>query len=567
MQLTINGQPVAAQSIPELIEWQPVEVACWPPVGASLALTAAGEPLEPFQHPGDPAWRWRWNPRNGVGLYPLCLTLRLPDRPEQQHNLRVRVVPRKIDQQAYLVLLGDIRRAARALAYRLGPLAESAALAELPEGANPLEASVALLDEGIARLEQVLAEIARRPREELRAAAQQRPLEQAETIDPAALAQLARLPAEPVPPAVLPELQRHLRREGGLLPRELPSTRHQPSHDTYENRLLKQVLGRLDGLLRLCARQLADEQGRLGRNRGYVEAEQAQLAATAGLLARIEACAARLQALRSLPFLADVSPLTHFHGPSPAMQRDPRYRQVYRLWQELRRRPLLDPFATQLALPIHELPRLYEIWCALQAAEALLALPGAHILSQRLLADPESEQETLTLCLPEDAPLLEIQLGAGRLALRYQPRYRPLEAAGGRQAARAEQLCSLDRHTRVPDLAVELHAGGPLGVLLFDAKYRLDAGGGLPQDALADAYAYLGSIGHADGTRAAQAAYLLYPGRGKGEHYPSGVGALPLFPGAAGRADQAHMFAAIIQQAFGLRSTPASPTADGEGAA
>ncbi|MDQ2997209.1 MAG: hypothetical protein M3R61_09170, partial [Chloroflexota bacterium] len=68
-------------------------------------------------------------------------------------------------------------------------------------------------------------------------------------------------------------------------------------------------------------------------------------------------------------------------------------------------------------------------------------------------------------------------------------------------------------------------------VLLLDAKYRLDADGrGVPQDALADAYAYFGAIGSA-GQRATLGALLLYPGTGAPERYSSGVGTIPLLPG------------------------------------
>ena len=85
------------------------------------------------------------------------------------------------------------------------------------------------------------------------------------------------------------------------------------------------------------------------------------------------------------------------------------------------------------------------------------------------------------------------------LALRYQPRYRPLRDAETRRQGKANSslplspspslrvsaLGSLDRHTRVPDLAIEVQRNGePPQVLLLDAKYRLDAEGrGVPQDA------------------------------------------------------------------------------------
>jgi len=68
-------------------------------------------------------------------------------------------------------------------------------------------------------------------------------------------------------------------------------------------------------------------------------------------------------------------------------------------------------------------------------------------------------------------------------------------------------------------------------VVVLDAKYRLDASGGVPESALADAYSYLGAIGTPGGGRASVAAALLYPGHGPAEVYASGVAALPLLPG------------------------------------
>jgi large subunit ribosomal protein MRP49 len=117
-----------------------------------------------------------------------------------------------------------------------------------------------------------------------------------------------------------------------------------------------------------------------------------------------------------------------------------------------------------------------------------------------------------------------------RLRLRYQPRYQP-----HREGATAPG--SLDRHTHVPDMALEYEPIDTVpestpAVLLFDAKYRLDTGGGVPADALADAYTYLGSIGLPGGERVAQAVVLLFPGGDAAEHYASGVSLVPLLPGA-----------------------------------
>jgi hypothetical protein len=535
MQISLNGEPVAEGAIPELTEWQPAELACLPPEGTMLTLAVGDTQLTPFLRPGDASWRWAWNPQNGVGLYTLRLAARGPGGSEHACTLRVRVLPRKIDQDAYLALLDDIRRAARALAYSVGALEEAAQPVQDEGQASPLETTLALIEGGVARLEQALGPIARRPREFLRAETTRRALGDADAIEPATMAELPRLPTSPAPAEALPELQRLLRPEGGVLPPELPVTSQRPSYDNHENQLLKHLLGRLAARLRACLYQLEGERERLARNHGYLAAERGRLAAIDQLRERAASCAQRLRALQALPFLAAVGPPRQPRSPSPAMQRDPRYRQVYRLWQELRRQPRLSPSSQQLALPIHELPRLYEIWCALRVAEELLALPGGQLVTQGLLA-PTDDEAGPTLALPEQAPLLELCFGAATLCLRYQPRYPPAQGPTNSERGTAgEGLVSLDRHTRVPDLALELCTGDELAVWIFDAKYRLDAGGGAPQQALDDAYAYLGSIGRADGARAVRAAYLLYPGRGEPERYASGVGALPLLPGSDGR--------------------------------
>jgi large subunit ribosomal protein MRP49 len=216
------------------------------------------------------------------------------------------------------------------------------------------------------------------------------------------------------------------------------------------------------------------------------------------------------------------------------------------MWLSLRQPPLVAFDSPLFHLPIADMPQLYEVWCGLEVVQALLALGGL-VREQHLVAQPETAGEEpaldFALDLAEDTPLLLIEHGERTLTLRYQPRYAPRQKAKGkRQKAIDVTLLpfafhllpfeSLDRHTRVPDLAIEIRQpGAQPQVLLLDAKYRLDADGrGVPQDALADAYAYLGAIG-CSGARAAISALLLYPGTGAAELYPSGVGALPLLPG------------------------------------
>jgi large subunit ribosomal protein MRP49 len=473
--LLLDGRPLA--EAPPLLEGQAAELSAVPPPGATLELAVNGAPIEPFLRPGDRSWRWRWVAPGAAGDFPVLLSVRWPDGASTQQRAVLAVQPRKLDLDAYAALLDDLQRLGRALALALGGGAAPARTpAELdlspPTLAEELHGT---FGSELARLAGAVARLARRPPDRLRSGVEEQPLGQLQ--DAAKLLELR--PAQ-----------------------ETATLRSStPSYDSYEARLLRRLLETLWRRLERLA---------------------AQPALPPEAVERIVAARAQLRALRAAPFLAEVPPLTAFRGPTPRMQRDPEYRLVFNAWRQLRRRPLLSWDAATLSLPLADLPRLYERWCAASVALALLELPGLALRAQALLVDDDEAQ---LLALPEERPLVVLAAPDGaELRLRYQPRYRPSGAP----------LRSLDRHTRVPDLALEIvRPGEAPRVAVLDAKYRLDATGGVPEEALADAYSYLGSIGHPDGGRATLGVALLYPGRGSAESYPSGVAALPLLPGNA----------------------------------
>jgi large subunit ribosomal protein MRP49 len=478
--LTIEGRPVAeAPAFPELT---PLELAAVPPPDAALRLEIGGAALEPFLRPGDPAWRWRWVAPGAAGSHPVRLVATWPDGRSELLYAAVAVAPRKLDQERYELLLADLQRLGRALVFALQGGLTPAARAPEPDLSPPTAAEElhGLFGPELERLAAAVLRLSRRPPDRLRPGADEVPLGQ--------LQDAARVVA------VRPELD--------LAELSTPT----PTHDSYEARLLRRLLDALWRRLELLT---------------------SSAALPPALAARADAARGQLRALRGLPFLAGVPALAEYRGPTPRIQRDPDYRVVYGVWRQLRRRPLLSWDAATLAIPVADLPRLYERWCAAAVALALLELPGLAVTGQAILGDGDEP----LLALPEAEPLLTLRDPAGAtLRLRYQPRYGPARPGGAALAA----LGSLDRHTRVPDLALEVERpGGAPALVVLDAKYRLDAAGGVPEDALADAYSYLGSIGAA-GRRATTAVALLYPGHGPAEVYASGVAALPLLPGAAG---------------------------------
>jgi len=535
--------------LPMVAEHQPVEFTCPAALGSRLALSVDGVLLDPFLRPGETTWRWRWNPGPAVGLHRLALAEAGAHDLETRRSWALRVVTRKVDQDRYQALLEDIQRAAYGvLATLAGASAEGAELQrEAPWSHSPADEYYALFEERLESFGRAVRRIAARPREQLRGAYEQEPLGQAAELGARALSGLARGPFDAAPPGAAPELQAALRPGGGLLPREITTDRDRPTTDLYEHRLLKHLLTLLLRRARFVGALAEREAARLAANEPFTGPSTRRLRAEQ--IAAGSANAARaLRDLHALPFLAEVRPLPSFRGATPLLQRDPAYREVYRMWQALRQNPYIAFDSPLFSIPIADLPHLYESWCAIQVARALLEL-GGEVREQRMVEPrrPAADEDELeyAVALAEQAPLLVIERGEWTLSLRYQPRYRPMRlgARGLRLGegdnlpasslqSPASRLGSLDRHTRVPDLAIEIRrAGEPAQALLLDAKYRLDADGrGVPQDALADAYTYFGAIGAA-GRRATLGALLLYPGTGAPERYPSGVGSIPLLPG------------------------------------
>jgi hypothetical protein len=546
--MDIDLTPGQSDELPLVAEHQPVEFACSAEPGSQLTLSVDGGTLEPFLRPGETAWRWRWNPGPAVGLHRLALAATDQHGGEARRSWMLRVVTRKVDQDRYEALLEDIQRAAYGvLATLAGAGAEGAELQrEAPWRHSPADEYYALFEERLASFGRAVRRIAARPREQLRGAYEQEPLGQAADLGARAISELGRGLFDAAPPGAAPELQAALRPGGGLLPREIATERDRPTTDLYEHRLLKHLLALLQRRARFVHTLAEREANRLATNEAFTGPSTRRLRAEQ-IAAGSAAATRALRELHALPFLAEVRPLPSFRGATPLLQRDPAYREVYRMWQALRQHPYIAFDSPLFSIPIADLPYLYESWCAIQVARALLELGGT--IREQRLAEPrrpggaEDELE-YTVALAEQAPLLLIERGELTLTLRYQPHYRPARTknreprtdqtntGSGFSALGSGTLGSLDRHTRVPDLAIEIRrAGEPPQALLLDAKYRLDADGrGVPQDALADAYTYFGAIG-AGGRRATLGALLLYPGTGAPERYASGVGSIPLLPG------------------------------------
>lgn len=540
--LEIELSPARDGDLPAIAEYQSVEFVCAPPAGATPELAVDGLVLTPFLRPGDARWRWAWNPGAAVGRHTLRLAMFVDSAQRDERQWRLLVAPGKIDSEQYLAILEDVKRLAPALVRSLA----GAAVGSQPgrgDGTPRLwfDDAMALFGSSFDQFEQAVRRILAHPPSTLERDNERVLLGQARDLSAAALQRAVQGDLEAAPPDAAPHVQRLMRPEGGVLPGTVVQESSRDTYDTAEHRLLKRTLERLRGRARRCADRAQREIARLDA----VAPDSSRAARAHAIAARCEQCAQRLAGLLAEPFFEQVTTLRQTPMVTPLIRRDPAYRQVYRMWRALHQQLVVDPGAP-FDLPVVDLPLLYERWCVLQVVEALLNL-GIEAYSCALLVPPADDADAWSFNLQRDEPLLIATWNGWTLRLRYQPQYRPI--SHGRnddprpperrlslsQAADDSPLVSLDRHMRIPDIAIELvRPDHPPRVIVLDAKYRLDADGrGVPADALAEAYAYAGSIG-ISGKPAVAAALILYPGTGDAERYPGGAGAVPLLPGDVG---------------------------------
>jgi len=524
----IDLSPEVEGDPPTLTEYQAVEFVSLPGNAEALELSIDGVVLSPFLRPGDPRWRWTWNPGAAVGVHTLRLAACQGTRVERVWRLNV--APRKIDRARYLALIEDVERVAIGLVRSLAGAVVEAHLAA-SEGAprSWLDDADMLFGSFFDRFEQAAHRILAHPRSTLQRDERQTLLGQATDVSVTALHRAIQGDLEVAPPDVATHVQRALRPEGGFLPRTTVQQRSSVTFDTAEHRLLKHTLEILRGRARRCADWAQREVTRLDA----VAPTSSRAARARAIASRCDQCARRIAGLLATPFFDQVTALRHVPAVTPLIRRDPSYRQVYRMWRALRQRLVVDPGAP-FDLTIIDLPLLYERWCVLRAVWSLLDL-GVDVHSHNLLITPPGETDAWAINLPGDAPLLIAGYKGWDLTVRYQPRYPPAVSAQS-----GDTFVSLDRHTRIPDLAIEAtRPGHPPRIIVLDAKYRLDADErAVPADALAEAYAYAGAIGAAD-PPSVVAALILYPGTGAAERYPGGAGAIPLLPGAVDALDAA----------------------------
>ncbi|GAA5526793.1 DUF2357 domain-containing protein [Herpetosiphon gulosus] len=491
--LTING--IDSQTAVQLTanawnEWAVVNLAC--PAQANVRhaeLSIGADDLGvPQISPFDPTWRWAWLPRGQAGTVYGRLQIEWADGEIQQQQFQFELQPHLLDLELWRALLSDLSSLARSLALRIASpsFAQAVLVPLLPHDPSPFLEALTLINQSSQQASQIVRGLQRQAKTTLE--------RQSQTTDLGAAQQFK------LDQLTQPSERYQVLEPYGLVPEQVQAEHAQASFDLPEHRWLV-------GLIQQIERRL--------RNLRRLASEQRQLDLTS-IQAIIEQ---QLTALRQLRQAAPLAGLKARQQPvqSQLINRDARYRPIRQLARSLHEQPLLTLEVGSLALPLADVPTLYEQWCALAVAQVLTEL--GQVEAQQLLID-NPQRERWVLDLNSTSPLLSVRIGSQLWDLRYQARFSAQPDPDG--------FYSLDRYLRIPDLVLQTTTTNAKHVLVLDAKYRRAPDQRVPQSALDDVYAYRGSLGY-NGQPCVLAAAILYPQANTLEEFGS-IAAIGLIP-------------------------------------
>lgn len=299
----------------------------------------------------------------------------------------------------------------------------------------------------------------------------------------------------------------------------------QTTHNTIENRFLKQALQLIEKRYSALAKRILDE---------YVLSSDEEKA-------HIKQTADELQHLVHNPFFRTIGKFEGLRQESLILQRDVNYSKIYRTYAILQKSFTLND--DMFRMETKDIATLYEIWCFIQVEKVVKDLFG-----QEVVADHVSRQElhglfTRELSTGKRSRIVFKQGDVTLAELYYNPRH-------DEKTDDIRGIGALQSYTVVqkPDMVLQLTKNdiqqGMNLTYLFDAKYRIKEDGNLqvpPDDAINQMHRYRDAIyysqPHDDLKKEVLGGYILFPGKMDKSNplYKSveqvNIGAFPLRPG------------------------------------
>jgi len=249
----------------------------------------------------------------------------------------------------------------------------------------------------------------------------------------------------PIPGRLAQALVRPDNLEGGV-PRMVVDARVEPSHDVYENQLLRTYHDVVESRLRRLRRWV-----RRGSAEGEVEEMIRGLAASRRV-------ASFLDGVRQLR-----SPPTNL---TMVLLRRPAYRSALDGYLEFCRQITIELEAEDMESPLRDLPKLYQIWGTLLVIDALLKVADKldYVVTEQALVRRRAGS-VLVQALRKNRSAVELRHVDGTtVKLIPEPYYGPSNVDGVHSVSFVQE----------PDVSMEIRwPDGRVEVWLFDPKYKL----------------------------------------------------------------------------------------------
>lgn len=547
--LLLNGQPLSFQEGSENLEAAAIEYNSESRAGNTLEITSvAPRTLEIFaegeQLKSAYLGYWEWRPP--LGFAGLC-ELRVRASGFSEQVAKVRVLPEKLSQDHYRVMLDDLSTISIDLLIRLNSWASEKAVLQLRgQEASPLR-DYRLMKEIINELEDVMFHIRRNPHRVLWERYEQRLFHEVHRFSGETL---------PIPGAII-TLPTKMAAVLSLktLPEVWMVQQSTLTYDVYENRLLRQfVQHQLIAKLHFIRERAGSELKRLEKDltvatkmawKGTKQRLNEEIERLLSVIAECEQMTHRCIVWASEPYLKSVKSVDVSGKATQILLKNPYYSRFFQLYlryqQELTISLDTQHYLTDLAM--QKVCDLYEAWSVFEITKMVLnelTQASFHIISNALFY--EVERNYFQFRVRKNEPSIVLTKNDLRVEVKYEPIYKSAyhPSVVNTSALVTDSDDPDDQST--PDLAIEVYKQGqPKDVIIFDVKYRWQGAVGnrrANKDDLNKMREYADNIGYKpyDQNRSAQIqpivsnAYILYPGDVLRQESHNKIGALPLVP-------------------------------------
>lgn len=421
----------------------------------------------------------------------------------ENYEQKVRVKPIKISQKDYENILEQIQASAYNIIFQtFGKTEEEIRLLKINHPKSPIEFFY-FFEKNFMKFKNIFQRIKKSPNVIIENRLQQKKFFETEDFEEVIDYQK--------PTIYVTYLQDKL---NGLLPKTVLVSENYLSYDVYENRLLKHFLGLIVNKLNFLEDVATKEKKREETNKevfGGTPNTDAKfderIREWADIITKCRKYRDETFRMRSSSFLSSVKNICLVKT-SMVLQKEPRYKAFYKLYQEFRKNSVIEISSGYFHLPVTESWKIYEIWVLFQMYEILRQL-GFNLKKQGLLNLNtkylhNAKKVSFSFNLTKNKPLLQFTKEGRTAKLYYQRRYETKFTGYG----------SIDEQCQIPDMVIEIFEEKQTipRIVIVDPKYRI-TGSKPPKSAKTELSHYKETIRDSLNRRLVSSAYVIYPGK------------------------------------------------------